>query len=108
VDAWYALLGLSIENLTREQKYEFVSRTLDNKARFARLITITLAVAVVFVICFASTAWAYDGQEPPSKPVPVPPEFTFDTCERAIDPNLPNELFGSPQDHDGHPFPGRG
>jgi hypothetical protein len=57
VDSWYARLGLTIQNLTRQQKYEFVCREMDKRTNFAKLLVITLAV--VFVICFGIAALSF-------------------------------------------------
>jgi hypothetical protein len=57
VDLWYSQIGLDISNLTREQKFEFISRELERRAAQARLLIVTLAL--VIVICFAIAAIAF-------------------------------------------------
>lgn len=57
IESWFTRLGLTIDNLTREQKYEFVCKEMERRAAFAKLLVITGAVVIVFCVGIATAAY---------------------------------------------------
>lgn len=106
LEDWLIKVGLDLGNVTREQKFELARTKLAHDAnekqqasKDKRLYAILALLATVILFLIAALAFYLSE----NKPTKAKAEFDFEHAFRANGPELPTDLFGSPQDYDGMP-----